>query len=99
VRALVFATTLPLWLSKPMVSRVAGGKRGNKMPSFHIDLYAGRGKSEVEYLNGAVVREGKRLGISTPVNELLTNTLLALTRKEIPLEEFANQPEKLLSLL
>lgn len=99
VRALVFATGLPLWLSKPMVSRVAGGKRGNKMPSFHIDLYSGREKSEVEYLNGAVVREGKKLGIPTPVNELLTDTLLALTRKEISLEEFANQPEKLLSRL
>lgn len=99
VKALVFATTLPLWLSKPIVSRVAGGKRGNKMPSFHIDLYSGRGKSEVQYLNGAVVREGKRLGIPTPVNELLTNTLLALTNKEIPVEEFANQPEKLLQML
>ncbi len=99
VRGLVFATKLPLWLSQPIVSRVAGGKRGHKMPSFHIDLYSGRGKSEVEYLNGAVVREGKRLGISTPVNELLTTILLALTKKEIPLDEFANQPEKLLSKL
>ncbi len=98
-RALAFATKLPLWISKPIVSRVAGGGRGNKMPSFHIDLHSGRGKSEVEYLNGAVVREGKRLGIPTPVNELLTNNLLALTRKEIPLEEFANKPEKLLEKL
>ncbi|MFN3490844.1 MAG: ketopantoate reductase family protein, partial [Anaerolineales bacterium] len=77
----------------------AGGGRGNKMPSFHIDLYSGRGKSEVEYLNGAVVREGKKLGIAAPANELLTNTLLSLTKKEIPLEEFANQPEKLLKRL
>lgn len=99
VRALAFATKIPLWISKPIFSRVAGGGRGNKMPSFHIDLHSGRGKSEVEYLNGAVVREGKRLGIPTPVNELLTNTLLALTRKEIALEEFANQPEKLLAKL
>lgn len=98
-QALAFATKIPLWISKPIVSRVAGGGRGNKMPSFHIDLHSGRGKSEVEYLNGAVVRAGKRLGIPTPVNELLTNTLLALTRKEIPLEEFANQPEKLLEKL
>ena len=69
------------------------------MPSFHIDLYSARsrGQSEVQYLHGAVVREGKARGIPTPVNELLTDILLALTRKEIPLEEFANQPEKLLS--
>lgn len=99
VKALAFATKLPLWLSKPFLSRAAGSGRGAKMPSFHIDLYSGRGKSEVEYLHGAVVREGKARGIPTSVNELLTNTLLALTNKEIPLEEYAGQPEKLLSAL
>lgn len=99
VAALVFATKLPLWLSKPLLSRAAGSGRGAKMPSFHIDLYSGRGKSEVEYLHGAVVREGKTHGIPTPVNAALTNTLLALTNGEIPLDEFAGKPEKLLSKL
>ena len=97
VKALALATKLPLWLSKPFLARAAGSGRGAKMPSFHIDLYSGRGQSEVEYLHGAVVRAGKEFNISTPVNELLTDTLLALTNKEIPLEEYANQPEKLLS--
>lgn len=99
VKALAFATDLPLWLSKPFLSRAAGSGRGAKMPSFHIDLHAGRGQSEVEYLHGAIVCEGKQRGIPTPVNELLTNTLVALTNKEIPLEEYANQPEKLLAKL
>jgi 2-dehydropantoate 2-reductase len=98
-RALAFATTIPLWLSKPLLSRAAGSGRGAKMPSFHIDLYSGRGKSEVEYLHGAVVRAGKKFGVPTPVNQALTDTLLKLTNKEIPLEEFAGQPEKLLRLI
>lgn len=97
VRALAFATTLPLWLSKPLLSRGAGAGRGAKMPSFHIDLHNGRGKSEVEYLHGAVVRAGQKLNVPTPVNKLLTETLLALTNKQIPLEEFAHKPGKLLS--
>lgn len=97
VKALAFAAKLPPWLSKPFVSRAAGSGRGGKMPSFHIDLYSGRGKSEVEYLHGAVVREGRARGIPTPVNELLTTTLLALTKGELPLEEFAGKPEKLLA--
>ena len=97
VKLLAFATQLPLWISKPFLSRAAGSGRGAKMPSFHIDLYSGRGKSEVEYLHGAVVREGKKRDVRTPVNELLTTTLLALTNKEIPLEEYAGQPEKFLS--
>ncbi|GAB4400738.1 MAG: hypothetical protein OHK003_26590 [Anaerolineales bacterium] len=99
VRALAFATQLPLWLSKPFLSKAAGSGRGAKMPSFHIDLYSGRPQSEVEFLHGAVVREGRARGIPTPVNQVLTETLLALTKKEIPLEEFAGKPEKLLSKL
>jgi len=99
VKALAFATNLPLWLSRPLLSRAAGGGRGGKMPSFHIDLHSGRGKSEVEYLHGAVVREGEAHGIPTPVNKVLTETLLALTNGKISLEEFAGKPEKLLSKL
>src|SRR5215207_8501873 len=34
VRALAYATKLPLWLSKPLLSRAAGAGRGGKMPSF-----------------------------------------------------------------
>lgn len=99
VRALAFATKLPLWLSKPFLSKAAGAGRGNKMPSFHIDLYAGRGQSEVDYLHGEVVRAGEKYHVPTPVNKLLTETLLALTRGEIPLEAFARNPQKLLQQL
>lgn len=48
------------------------------MPSLHIDLHGGRGKTEVDYLNGAVVRFGLRLGVPTPINRVLNETLLAL---------------------
>ncbi|RPJ50809.1 MAG: 2-dehydropantoate 2-reductase, partial [Chloroflexi bacterium] len=53
-------TTLPLAISRPLLNRSVGAGRGAKMPSFHIDLHAGRGKSEVDYLNGAVERYGRR---------------------------------------
>jgi 2-dehydropantoate 2-reductase len=99
VSVLAFATTLPWWLSKPFLARAAGAGRGGKMPSFHIDLHSGRGKSEVEYLHGAVVRAGETCGVPTPVNKVLTETLVALTNKEIPLEEFAHKPGELLAKL
>ena len=99
VSALAFATGLPLWLSKPLLSKAAGGGRGGKMPSFHIDLHSGRGKSEVGYLHGAVVRTGEKLGLPTPVNKLLTETLQALTDGEMALETYAHQPEKFLAQL
>jgi 2-dehydropantoate 2-reductase len=69
------------------------------MPSFHIDLHSGRGKSEVEFLNGAVVRAGEQTGIPTPVNKLLTETLLKLSYGELPLDEFAHRPERLVNQL
>ena len=97
VRALAFATKLPLWLSKPLLARAAGAGRGAKMPSFHIDLHSGRGKSEVQYLHGEVVHAGEKCNVPTPVNKVLTETLMALTNKEIPIGEFAHNPQKLLA--
>ena len=99
VRALAFATRLPLWLSKPLLGRAAGSGRGAKMPSFHIDLHSGRGKSEVDFLHGAVVRAGEKMGVATPVNKVLTETLLGLTTGRLELEDFSHQPQKLLDLL
>jgi 2-dehydropantoate 2-reductase len=88
---------LPQGLSQPLLSKVIGGGRGGKMPSFHIDLYSGRGKSEVDQLNGAVVRAGKKVNHPTPVNQLLNNILLGLIRGDEPLDKYANQPQILLA--
>jgi 2-dehydropantoate 2-reductase len=97
VRLLGFAVrALPAGLSRPLLQRAVGKGRGSKMPSFHIDLHSGRRLSEVDYLNGAIVRFGAQAGVETPVNRLLNETLLSLTRGEIALETFAHQPEKLL---
>ena len=95
IKSLAWLAKAPLWL-RPLAAKKLGGGRGGKMPSFHIDLHSGRGKSEVDYLNGAVVRAGLRAGIPTPINLLLTETLLAMTRKEILVESYAKNPEKLL---
>jgi 2-dehydropantoate 2-reductase len=98
VRLLAFAVRfLPLSVSRPLIAKAVGGGRGGKMPSFHIDLHGGRGKSEVEYLNGAVVRAGIQNKIPTPANNLLNQTLIGLTIGEIPLESFRQRPEQLLS--
>ncbi len=96
VRLLALGTRLPIFLSKPLMQRSVGKGRGAKMPSFHIDLHSGRGKSEVDFLNGAVARFGKRLGVPTPVNLTLNETLLALTEGKTPLEFYARKPQVLL---
>ena len=88
---------LPAFLLQPLLQKVVGGGRGSKMPSFHIDLHGGRGQTEVDALNGAVVRYGERLGVPTPVNRVLTETLQALTRGEMPLKAFRHKPQALLA--
>ncbi len=90
---------LPLSISRPILARSVGGGRGGKMPSFHVDLYAGRGKSEVDYLNGAVVRYGGKTGVGTPVNRLLNEILQALTDGSLPRDSYAGQPDKFLAKL
>lgn len=100
VRLLAFTIQyLPQQLSQPLISKVIGGGRGGKMPSFHIDLYSGKGKSEVDQLNGAVVRAGIEVNYPTPVNELLTDVLRALIQGKEPLETYTNKPEALFARL
>lgn len=100
VRALAFAVErLPRAVAQPIFVRLLGGSRGHKMPSFHIDLHSGRGQSEVSFINGAVVRHGQAVGVATPVNRVLTETLEALTAKTLDLEDFRRRPEALLRLL
>lgn len=97
VKAFVFAAkSLPLTLSRPLLAKAIGSGRGDKMPSFHIDLHSGRGQSEVDYLNGAVSRFGKKVGVPTPVNDFLTATLISLVNGEIELTDYKSNPEKLL---
>jgi 2-dehydropantoate 2-reductase len=97
VRALALALNLlPAVLSQPFVKQAIGKGRGAKMPSFHIDLYAGRTKSEVEFLNGAVVRYGDKLAVPTPANRFLNETLMALVEGKVDKAEYAHQPEKLI---
>jgi 2-dehydropantoate 2-reductase len=98
VRLLAFAIgKLPERISRPLLKNAIGSGRGAKMPSFHIDLHSGRNKSEVDYLNGAVVRAGKKYNIPTPANMLLNQTLLALTRGDIKLDTYQERPDILLS--
>jgi len=100
VRLLAFTIRwLPHETARLLVRRSVGRGRGAKMPSFHLDLHSGRGQSEVDFLNGAVVRFGRTHAVPTSVNQLLNETLLGLTSGRLPLDTFAHRPEALLNLL
>ncbi len=96
VKALCFAVRcLPGFIARPILVKAVGGGRGGKMPSFYIDLHAGRRESEVEFLNGAVVRYGEKLGIDTPVNKAYYEILTQLASGALPLDTYERDPKKL----
>lgn len=94
IKLLCFAvTSLPSFLAKPALVKAVGGGRGSKMPSFYIDLHAGRKESEVEFLNGAVVRYGSKNGVPTPVNQAYYEVLTKLSAGELPLNTYERNPK------
>lgn len=98
VRALAAAARLPLPLCRLLARGAISRGRGGKMPSLHIDLYSGRGRSEVGWLNGAVARTAERLGIATPVNAFLAQTLSQLLPQPSQ-NPYKNNPQAYLEAL
>lgn len=88
---------LPAFLLKPVLVRLIDSGRGDKMPSFHIDLTAGKKKNEVLYHNGAVAAAGNELGIPTPVNAALTDILLKMAEGEIEWTVYDGNPKQLVA--
>ena len=87
---------LPNFIIRPVLSRMVAAGRGDKLPSFHMDLAAGKEKNEVLYHNGAVAAAGDRLGVATPVNAALNDILLKMARGEIDWQIYDGSPDRLL---
>jgi 2-dehydropantoate 2-reductase len=87
----------PNFLLKPILTNMVAKGRGDKMPSFQIDLMAGKGKTEVIYHNGAIAKAGRARNIPTPVNTALTNILVGLASKELDWRDYDGKPAKLLA--
>jgi 2-dehydropantoate 2-reductase len=70
----------PKWILRPALRRIVGGARGGKMPSLYLDLEKGKRANEVDWLNGAVVRLGQAVGMATPINQWLNQTVQHLAQ-------------------
>ncbi len=87
--------TLPLSLLQPALIPLVAKGRGSKIPSLHIDLWSGKRRSEIDELNGAVVRIGARLNIPTPANALLVTIFKDLQSGRAGQAEWRHRADRL----
>jgi 2-dehydropantoate 2-reductase len=95
-RTLAYA---PRPLLRLVFSQVIIHGRGDKMPSFHIDLASGKGRSEVVFHNGAIAAAAEEAGMAAPVNAALNRVLLGLTQGEWSPQTFDGRPDRLLEIV
>ena len=89
------AVFLPDRITHPILRRAAAGGRGEKRPSFAYDV--GRGRSEVGWLNGAVVDHGARVGVPTPASRVLTEVLTMVVDGNRAAAAYRGRPQALLA--
>jgi 2-dehydropantoate 2-reductase len=53
-------------------------------PSTWQDLYLKRGRTEVEYFNGEIVRLGRKHNVPTPLNSVLVEVVEQMAREKVP---------------
>lgn len=87
---------LPTPLLQRVMQPLAAAGRGDKPPSLLMDVRRGKTKSEIDDLNGAIVRAGSSIGVQTPVNEFLTNTVKDLIAGRVDRGAWRRQTLKLL---
>ena len=71
-------------LAPDMAEKVV--KWTQELRDIHTSMYddwKGKRPTEIDYLNGYIVRVGRELGIPTPVNEALTAMVKTITEKEL----------------
>jgi len=95
---LVFAIKwLPDAVVQPTLTNIISTGRGNKLPSFHLDLASGKSENEVIFHNSTVAKIGESLGVPTPVNKALGVILMRLVRKEVDYGLYDGQPKRLVA--
>lgn len=99
VRLLRVGLRLPDAVARPVIAGVVGGARGGKDPSLRLHAASGDGRSEVEWLNGAVASAAERLGGRAPVNRALGDLVAEVLADEIRRAWFRRRPDRLLEAL
>lgn len=95
VRVLQSIATLPSPISRTLLSSRIAGARGRKPPSLLLDLRANKALTEVDVLNGAVVKSGRELGVPTPVNSVFARVMSDIAHMPQLWAKYRERPDML----
>jgi 2-dehydropantoate 2-reductase len=99
VRLLAFGIHYaPEFLMRRILHPMIASGRGDKPPSLLVDIRSGKTQSEIDELNGAIVRAGEAIGVKTPINTALVNILHDLLDGKTDREEWRRNVDRLVEL-
>lgn len=90
---------LPVPALQPLLRARFGSARGDKLPSLAIALRSHATRTEVAWLNGAVVQAAKTMQRRTPVNHALALLVSDIASGRVPWEMYRHKPEVLLAAM
>jgi 2-dehydropantoate 2-reductase len=87
---------VPNGWARPLFA-AAGRGRGDRAPGPLADLRLGKKRTEIEWMHGAVARQGSRVAIETPVNTALASVVEAIASGQLAWDELRGRPDALLA--
>lgn len=79
---------VPVSLRDPILIKMVTNSWGGDLPILAEDVQNGRPESEVEQLNGEVVRHALQSGMRAPVNQALHDMLNGIVQGTLPAEQY-----------
>ena len=95
VRALQGVATLPAPVARAILANRIAGARGRKPPSLLLDLRAMKNRTEVDYLNGAVARAAREMGVKAPVNTVFARIVSDIAHMPQLWAKYRERPDAL----
>lgn len=90
---------VPTSLRDPILIKMVSNSWGNDLPILAEDLISGKPQSEVEQLNGEVVRHALQSGMRAPVNQALYDMLNGIVHGAIPIDQYYRNKQAYLATI
>jgi hypothetical protein len=88
---------MPSPLARSMLGPRIAGARGEKPPSLLIDLRGAKHRTEIDVLNGAVVRAARGAGVPVPINAALARLVADISHMPQTWAKYRERPDALVA--